>query len=76
MLKKSEGEGFGFSLTHRGDETVVAILLSIKNPVLNEHGYCTEDERDKKVHMDEIPSAVKLPGEERGKGGWGKRNKE
>lgn len=46
---------------------MVSILLSIKNPVLNEHGYCTEDERDKKVHVDEIPSAVKLPGEERGR---------
>lgn len=52
-------------MTHRGDKTVVAILLSIKNPILNEHRYCTEDERNKEVHVDEIPSAVKLPREER-----------
>lgn len=44
---------------------MVAILLSIKNPILNEHRYCTEDERNKEVHVDEIPSAVKLPREER-----------
>lgn len=53
---------------------MVSILLSIKNPVLDEHRYCTEDERNKKVHVDEIPSAVKLPGEEREREG-GKKEK-
>lgn len=35
--KKNKGKGFGFSLTYSGDKTVVAILLSIKNPIFNEY---------------------------------------
>lgn len=46
-------------------ETVVAVLLSVQHAILDEDGDGSQDEGHKQVHVDEVPGAVELPGEER-----------
>ena len=43
------------------DEAVVAVLLGIQNPVLDEDGDGPQDEGHKQVHVNEVPGAVQLP---------------
>ena len=47
--------------THSGDEAVVAVLLSVEDPVFDEDGDGPQHERHKEVHMDEVSGAVQLP---------------
>lgn len=48
--------------SYRVDKTVVAVLLlSIQDPVFNEDGDGSQDERHEQVHVDKVPGAVQLP---------------
>lgn len=46
-------------------EAVVAVLLSVQHTVLDEDWDGSQDEGHKQVHVNEVPGAVELPGEER-----------
>lgn len=56
-------------ITHSMNEAVVAVLLSIQDPVFNEHRDGSQYEGHKQVHVDEVPGAVKLPVDRRSKTG-------
>lgn len=47
--------------THSVNEAVLAVLLGVQHAVLDEDWNSSQDERHKKVHVDEVPGAVQLP---------------
>lgn len=51
----------GAQRTHSGDKAVIAVLLSIEDPVFDEDGDGPQHKRHEQVHVDEVAGAVQLP---------------
>lgn len=47
--------------THSGDKAVIAVLLSVEDPVFDEDGDGPQHKRHEEVHVDEVAGAVQLP---------------
>ena len=47
--------------TYSGEKTVIAVLLSVEDPVFDEDGDGPQHKRHEEVHVDEVAGAVQLP---------------
>lgn len=50
-----------FDGTHSVNEAVLTVLLGIQHAIFNKDWNSSQDERNKKVHVDKVPGAVQLP---------------